>query len=182
MFQLEHATLMYLDAVALAHIRHVGQMYGALPYTAHLAHVEHILREFGFSDYEYLASAWLHDIREMTETSDAELRERFGTVIPEIVNACTGIGNNRRVRNLDIYRKLTDYPRALPVKLADRIAHAEFGYRTKSEDKLRMYREEHPEFKDRLYPLRREAVLVNQRTRINHMWRYLDGLFIAGGQ
>jgi len=106
--------------------RHAGQLYGDEPYEVHLAAVEEVLTDHGFCADHWRAAAWLHDVVEDTETTIAEIEDRFGELVASLVWAVTGIGPTRAARNEDICRKIAEHPRALaPLKLADRIANVE---------------------------------------------------------
>jgi (p)ppGpp synthase/HD superfamily hydrolase len=57
---------------------------GSVPYE-HLAGVVARLKNLGVTDEEVLASAWLHDIIDNTETSFDELDQRFGSKVAVMV-------------------------------------------------------------------------------------------------
>jgi (p)ppGpp synthase/HD superfamily hydrolase len=158
-----------LAAKYIATQAHAGQRYGEQPYTAHLAAVVRVLRQHGFTGWRHVCAGWLHDAFEDTALTFEEVQENFGSAVALWVHACTGVGENRKARNAAIYAQLRDYPEALPVKLADRIANATSA-RAENAGLFRMYAKEYPAFREALY-----AVWDNARTRT--MWAELDRLF-----
>jgi (p)ppGpp synthase/HD superfamily hydrolase len=77
------------DALAQADEAHAGQVRngsGGMPYIEHPKAVAGLLAEHGFDD-EVLAAALLHDVVEDSETTVAELRERFGEPVADLVAA-----------------------------------------------------------------------------------------------
>ena len=68
-------------------------------------------------------AGFLHDIVEDCGASIVEIEKRFGSTVARIVDAATGIGPNRKARTAMILSNLRVYPRAAPVKAADRIAN-----------------------------------------------------------
>jgi guanosine-3',5'-bis(diphosphate) 3'-pyrophosphohydrolase len=103
---------------------HGAQKYGDQPYQAHLSAVVQVLADFGYFG-EWAEAGWLHDTLEDTHTNRNDLLGIFGLEVISLVWAVTGIGANRKERNADIYRKCAEYPRAVVLKLADRIANVE---------------------------------------------------------
>lgn len=139
------------EAAEFAARVHRGQMYGAQPYARHLSDVTVILR-FRMDrpvNTTLLSAGWLHDVLEDTDTTRAELENRFGADVANIVWACTGEGQTRRERNRGIYARLQTYPAAACVKLADRLANVESCWRA-SDTRLFMYYKEHTEFRQAL--------------------------------
>lgn len=122
--------------------RHKLQLYGNLPYSYHLAQVEQVLETSGFAEYKYKVSAWLHDLVEDTDTSIEEIHGFFGDEISAIVWACTGEGANRAEKQETIRNRISQYPDAAPVKVADRYCNILEGVTTKNADKLKMYLKE----------------------------------------
>lgn len=112
------------QAYEFAVAAHEGQMYGDLPYSAHLADVVDVLSAYTASD-ELIAAAWLHDVIEDTKVTRAEIEGAFGRFVSSVVWACTGEGYNRTSRNRSIYTKIGLFPSAAIVKVADRIANVE---------------------------------------------------------
>lgn len=102
---------------------HGNQKYGDFAYHTHLSAVVQVLADFGyFGSWE--VAGWLHDTLEDTKATHRDI-EGFGEDVYRMVWAVTGEGKNRKERNADIYRKCAEYPRAVVLKLADRIANVE---------------------------------------------------------
>lgn len=141
---------MDLNAIeTFARLAHAKQRYGDEPYGVHLESVVRVLTEEGVVDEEVLAAGWLHDVLEDTPVLLEELVALAGQRVASIVDAVTdGKGTNRRERKLRPYELAPRTPGAILVKLADRIANVEGTADTR---RLRMYREEHVEFRRRLH-------------------------------
>lgn len=133
-------------------MEHGDQRYGDFPYAVHLAHVEHILAQFGYATAEYRAAAWLHDILEDTEYPRSSVRKNFGSWVESVVWACSGFGENRAERNLCIKEKIIAFPEAAVVKCADRIANVEFSANTRKPGIVAMYKRELPAFEEYIRP------------------------------
>lgn len=112
-------------AIAFATERHKDQQYADRPYTYHLAQVDSIVQDCGFTQYLFRAAAWLHDVLEDTDTQYAELATYFGKDVADMVEACSGRGVNRKARELNINTKLMAYPAACLIKTPDRIANTD---------------------------------------------------------
>jgi len=150
---------------------HQGQKYGTRPYIDHCADVVRILETFGYTDPSTLAAGWLHDVIEDTAVTYDALSDDFGTPIALTVYACTGAGETRKERNASIYAKIGYHRRAIPVKIADRIANVESCWAT-CDSRLFMYRDEYPEFRravrsdDSVLPMLRHLdTLMGRRSR-----------------
>ena len=108
-----------MNAVAAAHLiaklAHEGQTDRlGLPYITHPEYVaDHV------STDEEKIVAYLHDVVEDTDVTEAELREIFGDRIGDAVALLT---HDPKIPYLDYVRKLKDDPLARAVKLAD-LAH-----------------------------------------------------------
>lgn len=97
------------------------------PYVTHPIQVAHTLAELGF-DATCVAAGLLHDILEDTLATRAELAERFGDDIADLVEGVTKIGRHEYVRRdqaqAETFRKLilasVKDIRAILVKIADR--------------------------------------------------------------
>ncbi len=77
------------EALEQARADHAGQIRngsGGMPYIEHPIAVADLLDEHGYGD-EVLAAALLHDVVEDSETTVAELRERFGDPVAATVAA-----------------------------------------------------------------------------------------------
>lgn len=145
----------WYDFRVFAIASHGDQKYGEYPYSYHLATVECYLLEYGYDEYDYVASGWLHDTLEDTKTTIVNLTDSFNPKVAMMVWACTGTGDTRKERNEIIYENLKGIPEAAPVKVADRLANMKNCYRTKNVEKLEMYCKEWPEFKANVGPLMR---------------------------
>lgn len=102
-----------------------GDLYGGEPYVIHLDEVVRILAFFGFVSQIYIDAGFCHDTIEDTVVTYEELQKRYGTMVANIVYACSGFGPNRRARMADILEKVCDFMEAAIVKAADRIANVE---------------------------------------------------------
>ena len=78
------------EAMLFAELRHDGQRRDSdgAPFMHHLREVAALLRRAGGSDV-LIAAGLLHDVVEGTDTSLAELEERFGSDVAELVRAVT---------------------------------------------------------------------------------------------
>lgn len=150
-----------LRATQFAVRAHGDQLYGSLPYFAHLHAVASVLVRFGahysvrvadVAGEELLAAAYLHDTLEDTKTTQAGLLAEFGPTITELVYLVTDeAGKNRRERHERTYPKTRMKAAAVMLKLADRIANVEHSIRMSDDGKLRMYRKEQALFASYLY-------------------------------
>lgn len=144
---------------------HGDQMYGTVPYIEHLDAAANVLREFGNFDDELLAAAYLHDVIEDAHVSDTELEIHFGGEIALLVSLVTDqAGGNRAERHAKIYPGIALHPKAVSLKLADRIANVRAST-LNNPGLLEMYRREYPDFKRYLQGEHHQA-----------MWRELDRL------
>ena len=113
-------------AFVIASVAHAGQVYGdnGTPYVDHLAAVVDVLGAFTGDD-DLIAAAWLHDAVEDTTITTSDIEAACGSRVSNLVWACSGVGRNRETRNAAIQAKISAYPPAAIVKLADRIANVE---------------------------------------------------------
>jgi len=81
---------------------------------------------------------------EDTATTVEELREAFGPEVATLVYCVTGEGESRKARQRNILEKLAKSPRAVNLKLADRIANVEAARAEGRTGLLHMYRMEIP--------------------------------------
>ena len=118
-----------LEAAAFAADKHRNQRRkdkGASPYINHPIGLAALLaNEGGISDARVLAAALLHDTVEDTETTAAELEERFGTAIKDIVLEVT---DDKRLpkaerKQLQVQHVPHITLEAKLVKLADKISN-----------------------------------------------------------
>jgi (p)ppGpp synthase/HD superfamily hydrolase len=154
---------------------HVDARYGDHPYTVHLQDVESVLIRFGHTDELLLAAAWLHDVWEdCLPVFKYRLHIQFPATLVALVMAVSNEpGANRKERAILTYPKiLAGGSKAIILKLADRIANAEFSMKENSRF-LEMYREEYPEFRAALYRTERPE-------DEDAMWDHLDGLMMFG--
>lgn len=155
---------------------HGSQAYGKHSYVRHLAHVESVLLRFGFDDPALLSAAWLHDSIEDANVTWRQLDEMFGEEVAMLVFAVTdGEGANRKERKAASYAKMRDYPRAIILKLADRIANVESSM-IDNGSLLGMYAKEYPAFRATLRTASFVDANADCATRLAGLWSYLDGL------
>lgn len=119
-------TAKLLDAVMFAAERHRNQRrkdVEASPYINHPIALAHLLATVGqVDDLDVLRAAVLHDTIEDTETSEAELCERFGDAVAEIVMEVTDDKSlpKQRRKELQIEHAPHKSRGAALVKLADK--------------------------------------------------------------
>lgn len=126
-------------AQAYALDAHGAQMHGDRPYIAHLVEVAEVMLYAGISDPDMAMAAFLHDVVEDTRRTIGEIEDQFGQRVADLVWAVTGVGENRAIRNLSMYRKITKVPGAPTLKACDRIANMEFSARSGSVRHAQMY-------------------------------------------
>lgn len=126
---MQHDLILILNAAAFAAERHRDQRRkdtDASPYINHLLALADILaREGGVTDATVIAAALLHDTVEDTETTIAELEDRFGKRVASIVAEVTddkSLPKEERKR-LQVAKAATKSPGAKLVKLADKISN-----------------------------------------------------------
>jgi (p)ppGpp synthase/HD superfamily hydrolase len=121
----------YADAVGWAVELHAGQVRKAssTPYVAHLVHVSALVLEFGGDEDEAIA-ALLHDALEDTHATRADIEERFGPHVADIVARCSDAETRpkppwrqRKEQFLDRLRA-TGEPATLRVVGADKLHNA----------------------------------------------------------
>ncbi len=148
---------------------HGDQKYGDLPYSVHLESVETVLIEFGHISSVMRAAAWLHDVLEDTETTEAQLVD--ANIPHEVISLVQSVtsepGKNRKERNAATYPKIARNLYAVALKLADRIANVRNATASGS-DLLKMYKKEYPEF--------RAALIGVRDITLTPMWWTLDRL------
>lgn len=97
-------TLLAERARAFAVAAHGGQLYGDLPYAAHLDEVAGILDAFGLP--EVVPVGYLHDVIEDTTVSAADLTVEFGAAVTAAVVFCSDeVGRNRSERKAATYAR-----------------------------------------------------------------------------
>lgn len=136
-----------LDALWWAHRQHGDQKHGeGRPYAAHLVEVYEVAVGFDLAP-EIRLAALLHDTVEDTVVTTRILRDRFGADVALLVEAVTGRGVGRHERNVGAYRKIRSLgPRAVFLKLSDRIANVEAAKGGAGARYLKLYRREQADF------------------------------------
>lgn len=129
---------------------HTTQTYGTIhPYFKHLEDVYNVLIRFGFHEethQDLLVASYLHDAIEDTPTSYSDIKKIFGVEVAEIVYCVTDeMGRNRKEKKTKTYPKIRSNELSVVLKVADRIANAEFSAKDQS-PQLEMYCKEYPEF------------------------------------
>lgn len=155
-----------------AELAHAGQPYDHdMPYSAHLDHVVSVLEQFGFTDPAMICAGYLHDVIEDTNRSYSDVKNRFGFEVAELVFAVTSErGRNRDERNKRTYPKIAGNPRAVALKLGDRIANVTFGAAVaETNSKYQMYKKEFASFSSAI----RDADQAKEDPRITRMWTHL---------
>lgn len=149
------------EQLAIKH--HAGQLYGTKEYMSHVNSVVDILKKFGHTRYDFIASAFLHDtIEDCSITEDDLLKGGVDKIVTNVVNLLTDEpGETRQERKAKTLSRIATNDIAIIVKLADRIANVEAG------SKNDMYKEEHKAFKEALF-------VIDSRT--DKMWAYLDAM------
>ena len=132
---------------------HGNQRYGDRPYSFHLDAVAELATAYG-DDARIVA--YLHDTVEDTAIELTEIETRFGERIARCVAILTDApGADRRERKARTYHKMSqvdgDELLALIVKAADRLANIKACIDDDRQDKLAMYRNEHPAFRQAAY-------------------------------
>ena len=159
-----------LKAKEFAVKAHGQQMYGDKPYVIHLEHVHEVMKRYRHSNPDVLVqmAGWLHDVLEDTAISKAELVKNFGEEIADIVYRVTDEpGADRTERKRKTYRKIRGQYNATTVKLCDRIANVEAS--SDIPEKLKMYMNEHREFRD-------AVCFKDHDLLLGDMWSHLDQL------
>jgi (p)ppGpp synthase/HD superfamily hydrolase len=148
---------------------HAGQKYGEFPYDKHLKDVYMVLLRFGISEESMLCAAWLHDIIEDSPVTKAEIQNAFSTEVMEIVFAVTNEkAVSRKEKILKTLAKTRKNPKAIVLKLADRIANVEESIKN-SKTHLDRYKNEYKSF--------RSSLRISQMSKeLDKMWEHLDRL------
>jgi len=135
--------------------KHGDQKYGkgdkALPYIFHIDMTYEESLSHGLPSVVSRACIG-HDIKEDTDATDAEVLAAFGEEETKIIDAVTDEpGATRKERKAATYPKIKNTPHATAVKLCDRIANLKACVEFDETGLLKMYREEHPYFKEQLH-------------------------------
>jgi GTP pyrophosphokinase len=141
-----------MEAKMISNLVHRNQVYDMFPYEKHIEDVVSILRDHGYFGDDII-SGYLHDSIEDGDLTYNKIKKVFGYNVAEIVLACTDPSDarNRKEKKERVMVKLIQYPKAIPTKLADRIANLEHSIRMQNTDKSEMYLNEHTTFKSKLY-------------------------------
>jgi len=122
---------------------HGDQKYAGGPYEKHLQDVVNTLIEFGYTSDADLASGWLHDTLE--DATPVDITRFFTYDIYDRVWAVTGIGKTRAERTANTIGKLHICKKAVPLKMADRLANMRFSNKN-SRKHINMYIDELPKY------------------------------------
>ena len=149
---------------------HGDQRYGRHPYKYHLNKVENVALRFGIRDRAFRQACWGHDLDEDTAVTLEDMR-RVGFE-EEAVTLCWAVtdeeGETREERKAKTYPKIRKTPRAVCLKLCDRIANVEESIKTGS-PKFEMYKKEHAKFTRELFNA--------EDTEAAPLWEHLNSLF-----
>lgn len=169
-----------LKAKAYAFEAHKGDMYGPYPYTKHLNDVYNTLVMVGVTDDLILMAAWMHDTIEDTMVVYEDLFEDFGKRTADLVYLLTDKrGRNRRERHEATYPLIAEDPRAVLVKLADRLANL-MNSQHEKEKMFFMYEKEHPYFIETLMKHTAEEKFTPYRTFIEDIVVRIEAILEAG--
>ncbi len=167
----KEAPMCLAEARSFAYAAHSGQLYGTLPYSAHLDAVAELVAPFG---ERAQAVAYLHDVVEDTATSAQVIRERFGAHVAECVALLTDApGADRTERKAKTCAKLAKVSGpaelALVIKAADRLANVRACVAGGRKAKWEMYRAEHPAFR----------AAAHREGLCDSLWADLDALLAS---
>ena len=150
-------------------IQHHGeQRYGDQPYAYHLDAVVALLEPYG--DVAQVIG-YLHDVVEDTAVTEDQIEDLFGPLVAGAVGILTDQpGDDRKQRKQKTYALMAEVSGeleiALLVKTADRLANVQACVDHDRIDKLNMYQQEHPTFKQAVY----------RQGLCDGLWERLDGL------
>lgn len=124
---------------------HAEQLYGDKPYVYHL---DLVYEKLKFFPIEYRLAAFLHDVIEDSknvEKAKEKIKSLFGEKVYNLVNAVSGVGENRKERKESMLKKIIAYPEAIDLKMADRLVNIEES--KKNNPRLyEMYKKEHADY------------------------------------
>lgn len=135
---------------------HGNQLYGNRPYVAHLDTVLGLAAHFGLSRELQVAAA-VHDTREDTLTTDAQLRAEFGAAVADLVDSVSGFGANRKARTADTLVKLREHPEHVALKLMDRLGNVAAATDEELPQLVAMYQREAPLYDEMFFDAHPEA-------------------------
>lgn len=128
---------------------HHPQQYGTDPYILHCWEVAHAVDQYvAEPTLAQRIAAWHHDLFEDTTYPMNEHQRRYGEEATRLVRACTGIGANRRERQMAIHHQLLQNPQAIDIKLADRAVN--MRHSQKNPRLWKMYQAELPAWNELL--------------------------------
>ncbi|MBF9002454.1 HD domain-containing protein [Vibrio sp. CAIM 722] len=132
---------------------HGEQKYGADPYLKHLEAVAILSRPYGA---EAVTIAYLHDVVEDTAVTLDVIEKQFGPFIARCVSILTDQpGDTRAERKAKTYERMSHVAGrekiALVVKAADRLSNLRMCCITQDKERMAMYQQEHPQFKQCAY-------------------------------
>lgn len=149
------------DAIEITHAQrfalraHGSQKYGDQPYSVHLDAVFDLLCSSHGLDKQAAIVGYLHDVAEDTPVTLKEIEQEFGDLVARCVALVTDApGATRAERKAATNAKLarvsaeSDERIALIVKAADRLANVRASALSGNDEKLKMYRAEHPAFRE----------------------------------
>lgn len=116
------------DALETARHAHAGQLRrgsDGRPYIEHPVAVAELLTDHRFGD-EVIAAALLHDVVEKSDTKSSELRQRFGDVVADLVDALTedeSIPSYEERKEEHRQRVASAEPAALAIFAADKLTN-----------------------------------------------------------
>ena len=121
----------FVDALKFAAEKHMAQRRKGcdlVPYINHPIKVAHMLLTIGKEyDFDLLTAALLHDVLEDTCTTDAEMREKFGeritNIVLEVTDNMTLTYEDRKRSQIQKAPFLSDD--AKKIKIADKISNIE---------------------------------------------------------
>ena len=132
---------------------HGDQRYGDQPYAVHLDAVAAVPDHYGETAQ---VIGLLHDVIEDTSVTYETVRAQFGEYIADCVAVLTDEpGGTRSERKLKTNQKMLQtagsLELALIVKAADRLANVRACLNNCDERRLKMYRDEHQQFRNAVY-------------------------------
>jgi len=158
------------DIIKFVDNKHKGQKYGRKPYIYHIIEVKKVCDKYidlydwnSYDKYVIETAVMCHDLLEDTDTTKEELIDLFGEDVYKIVFNVTGIGVNRKERNMDAYNKIPTDNRSIFVKLCDRISNITESITNRR--KMDMYKIEYNKFKNNIF-----------NGEFIEMWEHLDRL------
>jgi len=149
-------------------IQHHGdQRYGDQPYAYHLDAVVALLEPYG---NEAQVIGYLHDVVEDTAVTVSQIETLFGSLVAGAVGILSDQpGEDRKERKRKTYALMAEVTGeleiALLVKTADRLANVQACVDHNRPNKLRMYQQEHPTFRQAVY----------RQGLCDDLWERLDG-------